>query len=439
MFIRKHSALILALIFFSVAGAGAYLLGFMKPNLFDKVRKGLDIQGGIHVVFEGRDTPDMPVTDKAMDDAKRIIEDRVNRLGVAEPVIQREGERRIIVELPGIKDPEKALEAIGRTALLEFKDSDGKVIVSGKDLDPKGVDVQIEQTGRVVVTLQFKKEGAARFAEATKKAFQFRDSTGKKDDPRNHIGIYLDGQLVQNPGVEGPIDNGRAIITGYGSVEEARRVVVALQSGALPVKLEPVENRTISPTLGRDSLEASKAATVIGTVAVLAFMFLYYRIPGFWADFALFVYLLLFLGALLAVNATLTLPGIAGFVLSVGMAVDANVIIFERIKEELRLGKTVRAAMDAGFANAFRAIIDSNVTTLLGAAVLFYFGTGPVRGFALTLALGVVISMFTAITLTRFVLRLLVNAGIKPGPLFFTRQGEAGGAAQVAATGGQVK
>ncbi len=433
MFVRKNSALLLALIFLAVAAAGVY---FLKVNpLWDRVKKGLDIQGGIHVVFEGVDTPGMPVTSKAMEDAKRIIEDRVNRLGVAEPVIQRQGDRRIIVELPGIKDPDKALEAIGRTALLEFKDSEGKVIVSGKDLDPGGVGVEIDQANRTVVTLRFKKEGTKRFAEATRMAYQFRPKDPQQDDPRNHIGIYLDGKLVQNPGVESPIENGRAIITGYGSVEEARRVVVALQSGALPVKLVPVENRTISPTLGRDSLRRSQTAAVIGTAAVLAFMFLYYRVPGLWADLALLIYLLIFLGVLVGLNATLTLPGIAGFVLSIGMAVDANVIIFERIKEELRLGKTIRSAMDAGFANAFRAIFDSNATTLLGAAVLFYFGTGPVRGFAVTLALGVLISMFTAIVITRFMLRLLVDAGMKAGPFFFTAPGTAEGAPQPAAGG----
>lgn len=427
---KRNSGLTLAVLFLAVAGAAFY---FLNTNpLWDKVKKGLDIRGGIHVVYEGVDVPGLPVTKQAMEQARRIIEQRVNGLGVSEPVIQLQGERRIIVDVPDVKDPAKALEAIGRTALLEFKDSEGKVIVTGKDLDPRGVDVEIQQSGGVVVTLKFKDEGAKIFAEATRAAIQFG-----QEDPRRRIGIYLDGQLVQNPYVQSVIENGSAVITGYPSVEDARRVAVSLQSGALPVKLDIIENRTISPTLGSDSLNKTQSAAVIGTVAVLAFMLLYYRIPGFWADFTLLVYLLIFLAMLVAIRATLTLPGIAGFVLSVGLAVDANVIIFERIKEELRLGKTIRAALDAGFANALRAIVDSNLTTVLGAIILFWLGSGPVRGFALTLMLGVGISMFTAITVTRFVLRLLVNAGVRTGPLFFAvPAGQAGGPAGSPAAGG---
>lgn len=423
---KRNSGLILALIFVIVAGAGFY---FLRINsLWKAVKKGLDIQGGIHVVYEGVDTPGMPVTDKAMDQARNIIEDRINRLGVAEPLIQRQGKNRIIVEIPGIKDPEKAIDMIGRTALLEFKDESGKVIVTGKDLDPRGIDVQIDPSNQVVVTLTFKGDGVKRFAEATREAV--------KTTPHKKIAIYLDGVMIQNPTVNDPIENGKAVITGYSSVEDARRVAIALQSGALPVKLNIVENRTISPTLGSDSLKKSEKAAIIGVIVVVAFMFLYYRIPGFWADFTLLCYLLLFLGVLYAIKATLTLPGIAGFVLSVGMAVDANVIIFERIKDELRLGKTIRSALDSGFANAFRAIFDSNATTLLGAAVLFWLGTGLVRGFALTLALGVLISMLTAITLTKFILRLLVNAGMRPGPLFFVAPGGAGGGGPTIGGGG---
>lgn len=410
---RRNSALILAAIVAVVVAAGFY---FLKVNpLWSQVKKGLDIQGGIHVVFEGVDAPGMPVTPRSIEQAKGIIEQRVNRLGVAEPVIQRQGESRIIVELPGIRDPEKALEVIGRTALLEFKDEAGKTIVTGKDLDSQAVDVEIQPGGGVVVTLRFKKEGAARFAAATREAV--------KTTPHKTIAIVLDNQIMQQPVVSDAIENGQAVITGYNSVEDARRIAISLQSGALPVRLNMVENRTISPTLGKDSLNKSEAAAVIGIVLVLAFMFLFYRIPGLWADFALFIYLLLFLGLLVSIKATLTLPGIAGFVLSIGMAVDANVIIFERIKEELRLGKTIRSALDAGFENAFRAIFDSNATTLLGASILFWLGSGPVRGFALTLALGVILSMFTAIVITRFVLRLLVNAGLKAGPFFFATPG----------------
>ncbi len=414
---RRHSGIILAVLTAAVAGAAVYLL--KVDPLWGKIRKGLDIQGGMHVVFEGRDVPGMPVTARAMEQARAIIEQRVNALGVTEPVIQRQGERRIIVELPGIRDPEKALEAIGRTAVLEFKDSEGKVIVTGKDLVTRAVGWEIDSnTNQWVVTLQFRGEGSRRFAEATRKAAGF-----PQGDPRRSIGIYLDGKAIQNPEVREPIENGRAVITGYANQDEAKRVAVSLQSGALPVKLDLIENRIISPTLGKDSLQRSETAAVIGFAAVAAYMLAWYRVPGLWAAWGLTAYLLLMMGALLAIRATLTLPGIVGFVLSLGMAVDANVITFERVKDELRLGKTMRAALDAGFANAWRAIFDSNATTILGALILFWLGTGPVRGFAVVLGVGILLSMFTAITLTRFVLRLLVNAGLRPGPLFFARGG----------------
>lgn len=414
---RRQSGIILAVLTAAVAGAAVYLL--KVDPLWGKIRKGLDIQGGMHVVFEGRDVPGMPVTARAMEQARAIIEQRVNALGVTEPVIQRQGERRIIVELPGIRDPEKALEAIGRTAVLEFKDSEGKVIVTGKDLVTRAVGWEIDSnTNQWVVTLQFRGEGSRRFAEATRKAAGF-----PQGDPRRSIGIYLDGKAIQNPEVREPIENGRAVITGYANQDEAKRVAVSLQSGALPVKLDLIENRIISPTLGKDSLQRSETAAVIGFAAVAAYMLAWYRVPGLWAAWGLTAYLLLMMGALLAIRATLTLPGIVGFVLSLGMAVDANVITFERVKDELRLGKTMRAALDAGFANAWRAIFDSNATTILGALILFWLGTGPVRGFAVVLGVGILLSMFTAITLTRFVLRLLVNAGLRPGPLFFARGG----------------
>lgn len=417
---RRYSGLILAVLTAAVLAAAVY---FLKVDpLWGRIKKGLDIQGGIHVVFEGRDVPGMPVTGRAMEQARNIIEQRVNALGVAEPVIQRQGERRIIVELPGIRDPEKALEAIGRTALLEFKDSEGKVIVTGKDLVTRAVGWEIDpnRPNEWVVTLQFRGEGSRRFAEATRKAVGFPEG-----DPRRNIGIYLDGRLIQSPMVRESIENGRAVITGYTNQDEAKRVAVSLQSGALPVKLDMIENRIISPTLGKDSLQKSETAAVIGFAAVAAYMLLWYRVPGLWAAWSLAAYLLLMMAALLAIKATVTLPGIVGFVLSLGMAVDANVITYERVKDELQTGKTIRAALDAGFANAWRAIFDSNATTILGAVILFWLGTGPVRGFALVLGIGILLSMFTAITLTRFVLRLLVNVGLRPGFLFFARQGGA--------------
>lgn len=418
---QTRSRLILFSVFVIVAGLSYFFL-FARP-LFLEVKQGLDIRGGMHVVYRGVDLPDMPVTRESMQKARDIIERRVNGLGVSEPAIQLQGEDRIIVDIPDIKDPEKALDTIGRTALLEFKDSEGNVIISGKDLDPQSVDFAFDQVGNPVVNLRFMGDGVKRFADATRKAAGFPDG-----DARNRIAIFLDGEKISEPGVNEAIPNGSAVISGYADLDEARRIAISLQSGALPLKLEIIENRTISPTLGQDSLTKSQVAAIIGIVTVIAFMILFYRIPGFWADFALLIYLLLFLAFYVAVNATLTLPGIAGFVLSVGMAVDANIIIFERIKEEIRLGRTIRSALDTGFANALRAIVDSNVTTVLGAAILFWLTTGPVRGFALTLMIGIGLSMFTAVVVTRQLLRLLVNAGLRPGPLFFNVAGTRAGA-----------
>ncbi|HEY8488548.1 MAG TPA: protein translocase subunit SecD [Thermaerobacter sp.] len=395
-----------------LGGIAAWTLADFK--LQNRINRGLDLAGGVRVVLQGVDKPGNPVTREKIDDAVEIIRNRVDALGVAEPVIQRQGEDRIVVELAGVKDPQEAIETIGRTARLEFRGPDGSVVVTGDQLVAGGIQVAADQAGRPVVQLQFNAEGTEKFAEATRKFY------------RQPIFIVLDDQVISSPTVEAVITNGRAEITGIPTFDEAQRLAVALRYGALPVDLQVVENRTVSATLGADSLQRSVQALIVGGTAVAAFMLVIYRIPGFWAVVALAVYMLITAGALYGLNATLTLPGIAGFVMSVGMAVDANVLIYERIKDELKAGKTIRAALDAGFRNAFSAILDSNLTTLIAAAVLYGLGTGPVRGFAVTLAVGVVASMFTAITLTRFFLRNLVDAELfrQPARLFGVR-GEA--------------
>ena len=409
---RWKAALTLVLSLAVLAGIAAWtLLDFRLQN---RINRGLDLAGGVRVVLQGVDKPGNPVTREKIDDAVEIIRNRVDALGVAEPVIQRQGEDRIVVELAGVKDPQEAIETIGRTARLEFRGPDGSVIVTGDQLVAGGIQVAADAAGNPVVQLQFNAEGTKKFAEATQKFFD------------QAIAIVLDDQVISAPRVDAVITNGRAEIIGIGSFEEAQRLAVALRYGALPVDLQVVENRTVSATLGADSLQRSVQALIVGAAAVAAFMLVIYRIPGFWAVVALAVYMLITAGALYGLNATLTLPGIAGFVMSVGMAVDANVLIYERIKDELRAGKTIRAALDAGFRNAFSAILDSNLTTLIAAAVLYWLGTGPVRGFAVTLAVGVVASMFTAITLTRFFLRNLVDVELfrQPARLFGVR-GEA--------------
>jgi preprotein translocase subunit SecD len=355
------------------------------------------LQGGTHVVLEAVETPDAPVNDDALNRVVRIIERRVNELGLTEPLIQRQGAKRVIVELPGIKDPDAAIAMLGKTALLEFKDPSGKTALTGKDLKDSRAQAAPGQGAQV--SLEFTSEGGEIFFNLTSL------NVGKS------IAILLDGQVLTAPVVNEPIRGGKAVITGSRNIQEAEQLAILLRSGALPVKMEVIENRTVGPTLGQDSKDKSAEAFVIGIAGIIVFMLAYYRLSGLVATIALLLYVLLLLLAMKSLQATLTLPGIAGIILGVGMAVDANVLIFERFKEELRAGRTLRSAIDAGFDRAFTTILDSNVTTLFVAGVLFYMGTGPVRGFAVTLALGIVISMFTAITVTKFMLKSLINSG----------------------------
>lgn len=364
-----------------------------------KIILGLDLRGGVHVVLEAKDTPTSKVTEDSMKKAVAVLENRINQTGVTEPVIQRQGERRIIVELAGIKDPEKAVREMIKPAYLEFKTEDGKTIVTGADLKD-ALEGRDPNSGQVEVDLTFTAAGTRKFAQAT------AANVGKP------IGIYLDGRLLQNPVVQEPITNGKARITGYESLEEAHTIAILLRSGALPVQLDVMEKRTVGPQLGQDSLDRSINAGIVGLIAILVFMIVYYRVPGAIADLALIIYALIVLGIFIGIHATMTLPGIAGFLLSLGIAVDANVIIFERIKEELRSGKSIRSAIDAGFKRGFVAVFDANVTTLIAAVVLYYFGTSMIRGFAVTLSIGIMASMFTAITMTRWMLHLAAGTNL---------------------------
>lgn len=370
---------------------------YISP-LAHSIKQGLDLQGGTHVVLEAVDTPEAPVDDDAVQRVVKIIEKRVNELGLTEPIIQRQGERRIIVELPGVKDPEQAIEVLGETAMLEFQDDQGNTVMTGKDLkDAKAI---IDHNQQNQVSMEFTDEGGKKFADLTAK------NIGRT------IAILLDKEVLTSPRVNEAITGGKAVITGSRTIEEAQRLAILLRSGSLPVKVDIIETRTVGPTLGQDSKDKSEFAFTIGIAAILIFMILFYRLSGFIANITLMAYVLLLLGALKMLDATLTLPGIAGIILSVGMAVDANVLIFERFKEEHRAGKTLMAAMDSGFSRAFATILDSNITTLLAALVLFFMGTGSIKGFAVTLGLGIILSMFTAITCTQYLLKMLIRSKV---------------------------
>jgi len=420
----KNAIILLLLVIIVSATAYAYvrpvqLPGMDKPllarPLIQNMDLGLDLSGGTYIVFEAVDTPERPLTAAKVREVRNIIEERINRLGLTEPVIQLLGENRIVVQLPGVSNPDEALAVIGKMAKLEFRDESSVLvqentvvpnpavspILTGANLKESTAMITTLENGQVsnVITLEFDKEGTDNFAAATTKA---------APDHRP-IFIFLDDELIQVASVDEPITGGKGIIRGFGSLEEAMAIEIMLDSGSLPVDVEQREMRFVSATLGQDQIAKSLKAGLIGIVFVILFMLLYYRLPGLVADFALLVYVLLVLGVLMGMNAVLTLPGMAGIILSVGMAVDANVIIFERIKEEMRLGKTLRASLDSGFRKAFRTIFDANVTTLIAAGVLYYFGTGPIRGFAVTLTIGILASMITAILVTRLVLRLAVN------------------------------
>lgn len=369
------------------------------------INLGLDLQGGVYVLLEAKDKPGQKVTDEKMNGAVEVIRGRIDELGVTEPIIARQGERRIRVELPGVKDTEKAVRLIGQTASLKFIDPEGNVVLSGNDVvDARAV---FDPENKPVVQLKLNKTGAEKFAKATQKFLG------------QPIAIYLDERLISAPTIKDVITGGEAVITGIPTIDKAAEIAMLIRAGALPVDLEKKEIRTVGPTLGMDSLQKSLQAAKYGIIVVLLFMIFYYRLPGLVADFALYIYVVLVLIIFASLGATLTLPGIAGLILSIGMAVDANIIIFERIKEELRIGKSLRSSIDSGFTRAFRTILDANITTLIAAGVLFYFGSGPIKGFAVTLSIGILTSMFTAVVITKYVLTLLIKSRLVSNPKLF--------------------
>lgn len=377
----------------------------------DTIKLGLDLQGGVSVLMEAAPKPGEKITNEKMDGAVEVINGRVDQLGVAEAIVVREGDNRIRVELPGVKDSQKALELIGKTASLEFVGPDEKVILTGKNVkDAKAVYGNTSNVGQnqdPMVSLKLDSEGTKKFAKATEKFL------------KQPIAIILDGQVISAPRVDSVISNGEAVIMGLENIEKAGELATLIRAGALPIDLKNRQTMQVGPTLGAESLAKSITAGKIGIILILVYMLLKYKLPGVVADFVLGLYILIVLMVFNSIEATLTLPGIAGFILSIGMAVDANVLSFERIKEELKNGKTLRASVDTGFHRALTTIIDSNVTTIIAAIVLIYLGTGPVKGFAVTLIIGILASMFTAVVVTKLLLTNLINFKFLANKKFF--------------------
>lgn len=425
-----------------------------------KVKLGLDLKGGVHVVLQAKGSEENPVTDDSIERLVAVLRNRIDQYGITEPQIQREGGDRVAVDLPGVADPDAALDLIGRTAVLEFRqvkgtgpvvpppverknyDTDldyekakknwdamnasilkevevleksaesdpnlginkdesgqiyllGTVYVTGKDL----VDARVthDELQKPAVSLKFSKEGANAFESAT------------AENIEKQLAIVLDGIVISAPVVRSKISGGEAQISGSFTAEEAVRLAVMLRAGALPVAVDVLENRSVGPTLGEDSVRSGLRSGVIGAALVAVFMLVYYGMLGIAADLAMITAMLLLMAFMIMMRTTLTLPGVGGIILTIGMAVDGNILIYERMREEYRSGKTVLAALDSGFRKALVVILDSNVTTLIASAVLFYFGSGPVRGFAVTLSIGVVTAMFGNLVVTRAILRVILN------------------------------
>ena len=368
------------------------------------------------------------IEQNAVSQGLETIRNRVDQFGVSEPTIQAQGENRILVQLPGVKDPERAINLIGKTARLEFKlldeeNSLQKALAGDIDEESEILNQRIvdKETGAVTkepfllrkrtvltgetltgaevrfdsdfnepyVALNFNSVGAMIFQQVT------------RENIKKRLAIVLDDNVYSAPVIQDEIAGGRAQITGRFTSEEARDLAIILRAGALPAPVIILENRTVGPSLGQDSINKGITSIIYGGLVVVAFIAIYYKLSGIIAVIALFLNIVLLAVALAYFGAALTLPGIAGIILTVGMAIDANVLVFERIREELRIGKTVRAAIDAGFSKAFRTIVDANITTFIAAVVLFQFGTGPIKGFAITLCIGIAASMFTAVFVSR--------------------------------------
>jgi preprotein translocase subunit SecD len=400
---KVTASLILVIVVAIVAGVINYQ-GLIAKNTKLVPKLGLDLRGGVRIVLEAQDTESAKATNDAINAAVSVIDKRVNALGVNEAVVVREGanSKRIMVELPGWEDPERAKQLIGKTALLEFKTEDGKVVVNGSNLKTAQLvfSQAQESLGEPQISFELDAAGTTAFAAAT------QANIGKK------ITIYLDSQVLMSPTVEVAITDGKGVISGGFTAEQASNDALLLKSGSLPVKLVTLSEEVVGPSLGSAFVRRSALAAMIAFLLVVIWMFLMYRYLGLVSGIALIVYADILMAAYLVLHATLSLPAIGGAILSIGMAVDANCIIFERIREELGMKKTVKGAIGAGFSKAFRAVFDSNLTVLVGTAFLFYFGTGTVRGFAVTLALGVLASMFTAVFASHTLVDLLLTPAI---------------------------
>ena len=378
------------------------MINYLKP-WGEAISLGLDLRGGVYTVYAAEDDGSVDFQTK-MDSTIGILTSRLTRQGFTEATVTRQGTDRIRVEIPNVSDPNEILRIIGTPAQLYFVDEDGNNLMEGSMI--KNAQVSQDENGQPCVSFELNDEGAKLFAEAT------------AANLNKTISITLDGEVISAPTVNSVIAGGQGQITGNFTADEAKSLATLILSGALPLNLTQLEVSAISATLGVEALDKAVLAGVIGVALVMLFMLLRYRICGLVADIALTIYIMIVVLLLALTGAQLTLPGVAGIILGIGMAVDANVVIFERIREELSVGRPLPSSIKKGFSNALSAIIDANITTIIAAVVLYAFGTGTIRGFALTLGIGVATSMFTAIFVTHKLLDIFADLGIKNQKLY---------------------
>ena len=406
--VSRFVLLLLAIVLIcTVTVTGVYISDDTQlKGIFEEgtIRLGLDLAGGSVVTFQAKTEDSGSDLEAGMESVYTVMRDRLDGQGLTEALCYLTGDDMITIEIPDVEDPNEAIANFMQTAKLQFKDKNGNVVLEGEHVESAlGGSFQVsEGKYEYAVSLSLTAEGAKKFAAATKTAAASKDT----------IGIYIDGTMISQPTVNEEITDGQAIITGNFTYETASALANNINAGAFRYELVTVEQRTVGATLGEDSLSTSLIAGSIGVLLVLIFMSIYYKVPGVMASIALVAYIGIFGLVLVLFGTNLTLAGIAGIFLSIGMAVDANVVIFERVKEEIDLGKSAKAAVKAGFKRAFSAILDSNVTTVIACAVLYFLGSGTIKGFASTLFIGIVISLFTALVITKSLLNLCIGMGI---------------------------
>lgn len=397
--------ILVVLIIALLAYVGAYGVKFtnyrVKP-FSETISKGLDLVGGTSLLME---IDEDKVDSKTIDRTIELFSLRVNKDGVGEVSITPEGDKRIRIEIPGEYDTQNVLDTIGKTGNLQFVAPDGTVVITGTDV--KDAAARMDEKGQYLVSLELNDTGKTKFAEATAKYLN------------QAISIKMDDEVISSPTVTTIINDGKASISPMESQEKANSLAGVIKSGALPVKVKAVSVKNVGPTIGGESLNLSIKAGIIGIILVMLFMILYYRGPGMIASISLVATITLILYIFALSGVVLSLSGIAGFLLTIGMAVDANVLIFERTKEELKLGKSLKTSIDAGFKRALSSIIDSNVTTIVAAVVLYYLGSGSVKGFAMTLMIGIIVSIFSAVVITKHLLNWSVNIKLINKPSHF--------------------